>query len=185
MEGSTKTKIAVVVAAVILGAPTYMLSEGFLQGRVEDAWERGGGRPQHPYTDARPKDPLMAERLYNIAWVYKITFRSDQEVAIAKDWLRRYAGDDSEWPEPERLDSAFGEGRFWSDEHPRPEYYPHDPHRLTPKVLEMTAEFYEKKRLYAISRPLWQMILTHMRSIDAAVTADAEKAMLREKTRSF
>jgi hypothetical protein len=190
MEGSTKAKIAAAIAAVLIGAPIYLFSDGSMRDRTEEAFNRGGGRPMTPKSPpidrgvgpTHIRDPEAAKQLVFIMKVYKYTFRQDDAyISLIRDWLRRYGGDDSEWPDDERY---FPGTTFWTDEDPRPDYYNKMPHPLTARVLSYWADYYEKKRLYSISDKTWETISKHF-SNDPSVHAEAEKAKMRAKVRTF
>lgn len=183
MEGSTKAKIAAVVACVVVGAPIWFFSDSSMAARVDECWEKCGGRPSNPQRGAGIRDPLMADRLYKLILAYKYTFRSDTDEYrnLLHDWLIRFGGDDTTWENH----LVFWEYPYWNeDAKVRPDYYPKDPHPHTAKILLLWAEYWEKKKLYAQSKPLYELLQTHFKG-DVEMQKAAEKALARDKVRTF
>jgi hypothetical protein len=166
-EWSTKTKIIVALVLIMIFAPIYMLTEGFLDKMVAKQW--------------LVKDtPDAPKTIYRIAWIYKITQRPEKQVALEKEWLKYYGGD---W---EKINDGAGwmpwEINMAEAKMAKP--WAERPHPLTPTILLDLADWEEKGRSYIPAKTIYGSIIKYFPE-DAAAVTQAQKGLMRDKVRTF
>jgi hypothetical protein len=169
-EWTTKTKIMIVVALIILFLPIYMISEPGLQRTMKGAY-------------AQRDLPSSPTTIYRCARVYEISLRPDKADQVYREWLRHYGG---RWG---RIQVGEQFGYFpWeldgANETALPKPVSDVPHPLTPDILNRIAMHYEKDREYGKAKFLWAVILTYFKDNPDGVK-QASAGIARDKVRTF
>lgn len=175
MLESRKAKAIVLGILLVAFCPIYFLSDYGLNKRVEGLW-------------ANETDPRTPEKLLQVAWIFDCTWRPEQADEIAKAWLKRFGGDETEFladMQPEGITRYLQfEGAWWTEENPRPEAWPKIPHPMTPEALVMLGEHLERNRRYQECKHLFKIVKKKFPE-DKLNQEKADQALLRDRTRSF
>lgn len=168
-----KGKLGIVAGLVILFGPLYYCSGYNLE------------KMRRQYTGELRNAPEAGDKLYLVGRIYETTLRPEAAQEVWHDFLLHFGGD---WSKV-----SNGQGYFpwegWAVEAAPDRKLPPPvspiPHRRASDVCMRVMLFLEVKRAYPFAKHLANVINDYFTNAPPEIRKEAEKYLMRDKTRTF